>query len=304
MASDGPFRGLLERGANLTLENRRQIESVSEYLRLVADEATWVWKRCQADMQRNSDLGQPNQIHEIAPFHFLYTITRAVDAIQILVSECAIAGAIPIVRSEWESYVNLKALLSDPDRLDERCRAWLAAYIHGRQKAYRGILDHVEVRPDREPGLRREQARLEAYARQEPIRRVYEKLAGLPEHQRQWYRLAFDEKTSSIYALADRVGLKQEYVGLYADWSSMVHEGALHRIMRSDVPVNSIENIRGMSQLKEVALAAGGYALDAIVMMLNQYRPGEDIRKLSRFPRILQLRQWVSGIRIVDRERE
>jgi hypothetical protein len=253
----------------------------SPLLQEVVNHATHAFIRCQ-----------PNATGEMGvdlPVLILYRhIIELTDAIEVLLANSCVPPAIPLLRSSLESSLGLQFILSgSPDEFRRRARSWLCVYTHKRMQLYDLVEpDRVVPRKKRkgevlvEPVTAREAKENLAKSLDDPdlapIEQEYERVSQRRKDPA-WYSL-FDGP-STLRDLAKQLGREDHYTHLYKHWSTYSHGGdASAGFTASSSGGVAFNPLRSPENLISLADLAVHLQLDATNLLIQKYRPGENLR--------------------------
>ena len=106
----GPLKGILDLDWVEDARKREPVRSASLLLREVLNYASNVFGRCD----HSSGTGD-------GPILLLYLhMIQMIDGVEVLLSQCCVDAAIPLLRSSFECLLAMDYILEDPDQYERR----------------------------------------------------------------------------------------------------------------------------------------------------------------------------------------
>lgn len=283
-----PLETLLDRELSKVVA-RDIIEIASPLLQELVNYSTNAFARCAT-----STSGKENE--DLAVLILYLHIIEMTDGVEVLVSQSCPVPAIPLVRSLFEALLSIEYIL-EADYV-RRSLSWLADYVRKRLAFYESL----------DPSTTRGRSFQKALSADKVVRNVtlpdptevqkaianLQNLLARPQfqsieaefskykskHKRRpnWYRLFGGP--SNLQELARHLNKNAQYEFLYRSWSTISHAHDLSRfITRTTEGDPAIRGLRDPSQIKDVAIFAASFILNATRLVLGKFRPAEDIAK-------------------------
>jgi len=268
-----PIAALLDRDLSRVAAN--EITAVTRpLLREIVNNGTNVYARCTASATggESEDLA--------APTLYLHML-QMTDAIEVLVYEGCVGGAIPNLRSSFEGLLGLEYVLeADYAR---RSLAWVAGILLSKLSDRARIdVEDLQSKPAQEvigetlkrvaPIVKDDIRRWEGILNEPRMKPITDEVRRV----KKWHA-AFGGP-ANLKQLAKSLGMEVHYELLYRQWSSVVHAGELFRFLTRTKEGYAINSLRELTELKTVAHLAALYLMQATRLMIDKYRTGEDLR--------------------------
>ena len=229
----------------------------------------------------------------LAPFILYRQIIEMADGIEVLASSSCSEATLPLLRSMLEALLSLEYMLKEDYK--RRSLSWLCSYVHKRIENY----ERVDPTTDRGKELKERLEREGGYGAtgfpsSKYVERLRELLAGnlrtIDEeykHQKKgqkksrpnWYSL-FGGPTD-LRKLARQVSKEGYYDLLYQDWSSVTHVTDLSRFLtKTSGGGGGFHPIRYPENVKDYTWLAVSFLVMVTGVMIQKFRPGEDLSRL------------------------
>lgn len=263
---------------------------VSPLLQELVNQSTNAVVRCSVSSTHGVNV-------DIPPIMLYLHIIELTDAIEVLFSRSCVQPSVLLLRSVFEALLQLEYMLSDD--FPRRSLSWLVCDVHQRVQQYE-LLDSTTQRGrEFEVSMgndevfrsldftqyagesRRSIERITGFLQREeivPIENEYERMCTLLRRPPAPYAL-FDGPRD-IRSLAQALSRPAQYDSLYRFWSRAVHGGDWRRFAagRDDAGRVEIWPLRNPAEIRNFALIASHFVMEATRLVVNKYRPGEDLR--------------------------
>lgn len=282
------FKELLDRD-RAKVEARELIDAACPLLREMVNYATYACIRCM----RAPDSDQQGAENEsLAPFVLYQLLIEQTDAIEVLFSQSCVNGAVPVLRSAFETALSLEYILVSDAHYVKRTLAWSCAYLHRR------IQKHESLDPSTPRGAERLKVMREfsghdipAYDSSEGVEKLRSVLAREqfreleidyaarlkknPKREPEWFSLLGGPRNRRH--LARFLNRESEYLALYGDWSEIVHgsDAALYLVPSGEPGLAAFKPARFGAALPERAFMAATFILRSTRLLLQHFRPNE-----------------------------
>lgn len=282
-----PFEKLLNRDfAKVTAKDL--IEIASPLLQEVVNHATQAFQRCQSTGEhlkepRELDVGQ-----HVAPFMLYQHIIEMTDGVEVLIANGCSGPTLPLLRSTLEALLSLEYMLKEDYK--RRSLSWLCSYVHKRIEGYE-LLDpstrrgqEFKTTLEREGDTTVPSPSLSGNA--DKLRRMLSnELRDIEtEYQKQkkgkpnWYSLYGGP--NNVRELAIHLNKLGYYDALYSGWSSTMHATDASRFLtRTSEGKGGFHPLRYPGSLKDYAWLAATFMAMATGLMVQKFRPGEDLSR-------------------------
>jgi Family of unknown function (DUF5677) len=288
MPSD-PFLNVLDRD-RAKVEAREVIDIACPLLREMVNYATNAYVRClrAADKDRQGDENE-----DVAAMILYAHLIEQIDAVEVLMSNSCVNGAVPVLRTAFEASLSLEyILISDADYV-QRSLAWLCGYLHRRIQKHEGLdrtTEHGAGRVkamddhfgsttptyDSGPpvtGLRSVLARPQFAALEaDYVARVKRSKTRVPE----WFSLLNGPKNR--HELSRLLKHEPDYLILYGEWSDIAHatDAALYlghgKQPKQGAAFTALRDARAMP---ERAFMGVSFLLRSTRLMSEHFRPND-----------------------------
>ena len=227
------------------------------------------------------------------------------DAIEVLTSNGCIEANIPLMRSEYESYLYLLYILENDDNCRLRSLTWYYDFLNRLYKYYGMLLDtdkngklNKEVTNDIMLSLNIDSLNTILENKAESIKNNYESLNQAMQAEQfakirieidnillknkekgyggrpKWYSLFGGPK--SIESLSHYLELHGQYELLYREWSAFAHgQDFMHFFNKSENELFEVNNIRSIHKSLGDAKTSLTIMELANIKILEKFRPGE-----------------------------
>lgn len=287
-----PFHKILDRDlAKVTAKDL--IDVASPLLVEVVNHATLAFQRCQVSIGQGPDAEQgKDEGQHVAPFILYRHIIEITDSVEVLISNACSEPTVPLLRGILEALLSLDYMLKED--YTRRSLCWLCSYVHKRIEAYE-LLDPSTTRGQRFKTILEDEGDMAVpdlglSANADKMRRMLTSdLSSIEaEYQNQkrlqrksipnWYSLYGGPK--NLYELAVHIGKGGYYETLYRGWSSMLHATDASRYLTTTTKGQAgFHPIRYPASLKDYAWLAGSFLMMATSLMIQKFRPGEDLSR-------------------------
>jgi hypothetical protein len=285
-----PHRGILDRDYVLVqLDEINQI--VTPLLTELVSHATNVVVRCGESAGTERNVNMP-------PLTLYLHVIEMVDGVEVLFSRGCVQPTIPLLRSVFEALLQMEYMFESDFR--RRALAWLVVDTHNRIILHEllddgcdrgreflvnaggdevlGQVDFSAQNIDARQaiaGLNRFLKRTEVAPIEEEYQATKQRLGG-----RRPSSFALFGGPQNLRDLAGRLGRPAQYDTLYKFWSGTVHGGNWRRFVAGVDEHGRAEvwSLRNPVEIKDYALIASRFLLDATRAMIGKFRPGENLQ--------------------------
>lgn len=275
------FRQLLYR--DLAIASTTAVRDVTrQTLREIVNHGTQAFARCTGEPSGKVDV-------DVAPLALFHQAIAMTDAIQELLDQVCVRGAVPCLRTLAEASLSLEYILRDEQQFEARSLSWYCIFIHnqlrecdtydgssqmGRELAESWNNTHDspwESLPDQKLSAMR--SSYKSTLKQEHFQPIEAEYRSSGTRRPQWYSLFGGPP--NLRVLAKQLERLPDYDILYRPMSLTVHGLDLQEIFSVEDGIASFWSIRRPTDLAWVAAMAAMYTTDATRQMLEKYRHGE-----------------------------
>jgi len=225
--------------------------------------------------------------------HYRHLI-EATDGIEILVTNCAPAAGVPLIRSAFEGLLGLEFVCEDEVTYARRSLSWLVSHIHERLTFYDRLDPETPAgakfatvfaedkvastmplpAPEFVRTLRQNLAGMLSKPHLQSIEAEYQAKGNRPGRRRRpkWYSL-FDGP-ANLHDLALHLKRGAQYDLLYRHWSKSAHAEDFGALVAGD---KALKRLRDPADLKQVASLAASFMLAGTRLMIDKFRRGENL---------------------------
>ena len=282
------FREMLDRD-RAKVEAKELIEAAAPLLRELVNYATTALIRCLRATDRDRQGGENE---DLAAFVLYEQLIEQTDAIEVLMSESCVNGAVPVLRSTFEAVLSLEYILTSYSHYVERSLAWTCGYIHRRIQKHEG-LDPATTRGAERLAVMEKYfgVKLPPYDSSEAVNNLRSVLARQqfalleadyaarrkhnPKADPEWFSLLGGPRNRR--QLARLLNHEVEYLVLYGDWSDIAHgtDAAIY-VGAGKLPKQpAFTALRSAQMLPNRAFLAAAFLLRGTRLLLQHFRPNE-----------------------------
>lgn len=265
------------------------INIVSSLLQELVNFSTNALVRCATSVSGGID----EDLALLASYRHIIEIT---NGIEVLLSQCCAAPAIPSLRSSFEAYLSIEYIVEDEQEYARRSLSWLVGYIHQRLEMYerldpstnRGIQSANIMRDDQlfsrlqlppVPDVQIEITNLQTLLAKPHLQLVEAEYSRL--RRPKWHHLFGGPQ--SFYDLAQHLNKGGQYDFLYRYWSRVSHSQDLLSYLSRDAQGEpTIGNLRNPEDIRQVASFAASFILAATRLVISKIRPDESLSNWYR----------------------
>jgi hypothetical protein len=278
-----PLESLLYRELSI-VAGKEEIDIASPLLMEVINFSTHVYQRCvdSSKADENVDLS--------ILMLYLHLIEMA-DGIDILIQASCPAPAQVMLRSMFEALLSMEYIL-ERDYV-QRSLSWLAFYARYQLRISEELDVSTQVgqefkralNDDRVTNLNFTELEEMAQKKSQNLKKllsrdqfipIVEEIKRSKKYVRTWYGL-FDGPRN-LRQLARHLNREAQYIILYRGWSQITHAQDVSRYMQRMLSSDPAENVlRNPKDVKSVASFAVSFLLNGTRLILDKFRPGEDI---------------------------
>lgn len=225
-----------------------------------------------------------------APLTLYRYIIEIIDGIEVLISECCPAAAIPLLRSAFESLLYLEYILENEEKYAQRSLSWFLWYIHERLDSYERLdpltlkgkdfknnldndkdLKHmsfpiIDDAPEKKINLEK----ILSKPHIQPIENEYQKKK---KGKTYWFQL-FDGP-NDLRLLAKYLKRGSQYDQLYRHWTKVSHVREFFTLMDSK---GNLKRLRDPSKICSITVVAAFFMITATRLMIDKFRKGENLQ--------------------------
>ena len=284
--STKPHEAILYRELSI-VDAKELIDISSPLLKEQINFGTNALVRCQSSAKGEIDV----DLAILALYRHMLEVT---DGLEVLTSHACVIPALPLLRSSFEGYLSMEFILEKDQDYETRSLSWLLGYAHARLNMYKRLdpstnkgkeakrvfeddLVASTILPLKYPLSKKNKFamdNLESFLSKDHIKPINEEYQ---KHKNpKWFHL-FDGP-SNIRELAIHFKMGGFYEILYRYWSRSAHsQDLLSFISRTADGESAIGRVRNTKELAKVVSLASTFLLGATRIMLNKFRPGEDL---------------------------
>jgi len=263
---------------------REFIDLAVPFLKELVNHATHALVRCKGCASLDDALDLPL----LALYRQIIELT---DAIQVLISECCPAAAIPLIRADFEAFISMEYLLKDDCQYRNRSYAWIVCSFFkdldiikllepSSQEgiAFQTVLanDSVFSRitlPDQQMVTNNKEFVENILFNDPNLKDTVDEYKSMinPRTKKgpNWYSLYQGPK--SIYEMARNLDRAAWYKLIYSQWSAFCHAADARSFMKE----NFIRPIRTLDEMKYVTVITFALIMGATRHVIGKIRPGE-----------------------------
>jgi len=283
-----PLKQILDR--DMAIVNAKHIiEVASPLLKETVNYATNLLGRCHTEIA-------PDNYADFAVPHLYLHLIEMTDSIEVLISSSCTNGALPLLRSSFESFLSIQFILEKD--YTQRALSWALSYLYDKLKE----LDQYNMSTkrgrefdndwDKEMNLVPKYNFSQEYIKSKIIginklisedifhdlNKERKRLKKELKHWPKWYQLY--DGPQDLRKLASALGFTVYYDVLYKYWSSIIHAQDISRFFKNDKNGELyFIRLRDSSEMSLVASLAISLMTGATIKIAEKYRPGEETWK-------------------------
>jgi hypothetical protein len=216
------------------------------------------------------------------------------DGVQELLSRSCVNPAMPLLRSMFEAFVQLKFIMTEDYR--ERSLQWFVCYLHRRLHTLEKFDPDLEKGKELQRLLTKEKtpigfSSIDIEKNRDVMKSLkhvltVETVAPIESHYQEIKKDKRNRNKDTFYELFHGLTLRglSEAVGygsygavLYRHWTHVAHAGDLHRFLTSKDGRGAFYRLRNPRYYKDVADVAVHIVILTTRMMLDHFRSGENV---------------------------
>lgn len=265
--------------------NKKNHDNASTLLQEIVNYSSHIFHAC---LDSSTKTNKYKENVKLAPFCLYCHAIEMVDAAEVLISNSCVPAVIPLLRSQFETYLSLKFMLQK--HFERRSLAWFINSKTDLQKFHRLFDDNTEegrrfsaifvdtVHFSGEEYQKYKSKILVSISNTNQFlaRPEIKPIADEVKRKGKWYSI--DDGPHSIKELAERVGLGVHYKILYGQWSAYSHSTDPNRFIRA-ISINSKYHsfLRIDDELSQLINFLVSYQLEMSRLLINEFNPTVDI---------------------------
>jgi hypothetical protein len=287
-----PYEPLLYRELR-KVEAKEIIDIASPLLKEEINYATAAFKRCKDSTNKEPE------IDHLSIFSLFHHLIAMIDGIEVLISQSCVVPAIPLLRSAFETTLNIEYILEKD--YQQRSYSWLVVSLHDRKSKYEILDTNQETWKNFENDFRQDETSkyfnvsslpntaemIELFNKllQTPklslIEIEYLRMKNLLHRKPNWFSLF--NGPYSIEALAKYLKRGAQYHVLYRRWASVSHAiDFTNYLYESTGNITLYKPIRDTEEISTVSVIASSLILLGITKIIGKFRAGEN-RSLGKW---------------------